>query len=87
MPYIKQAARFRLDHDEPQTAGELNFALTEVVDMYVQCHGKRYQTFNDIMGALDGAAREFYRRVVAPYEDKKIAENGDVYRIETAETG
>jgi hypothetical protein len=34
---------------------------------------------NDVVGALDGAKAEFQRRVVAPYEDKKIRENGDVY--------
>jgi len=28
---------------------------------------------------VDCAWAEFYRRVAAPYEDKKIAENGDVY--------
>jgi hypothetical protein len=28
---------------------------------------------------LTDAAAEFYRRVVAPYEDAKRAENGDVY--------
>ena len=37
-----------------------------------------YQTMNDIMGALAGAQIEFYRRKVAPYEDTKIKDNGDV---------
>jgi len=31
------------------------------------------------MGALEGAKLEFYRRVVVPYEEKKMKENGDVY--------
>ncbi|WP_439397023.1 DUF6899 family protein [Bradyrhizobium sp. PMVTL-01] len=34
---------------------------------------------NDVLGALDGAKAEFYRRVAAPYEDAKIADSGDVY--------
>ena len=38
-----------------------------------------YAVYNRAMGVFDCAAREFYRRVVAPYEDKKIMENGDVY--------
>ena len=38
-----------------------------------------YKTCNDITGALINCEHEFYRRVVAPYEDKKIIENGDVY--------
>jgi len=34
---------------------------------------------NAIIGALECAKLELYRRVAAPYEDDKIAENGDVY--------
>jgi hypothetical protein len=41
--------------------------------------GLSYQTINDIVGALEGAKLEFYRRVAVPYEDKKIIENGDVF--------
>jgi len=42
-------------------------------------HDKKYQTFNDILGALEGAKLEVYRRVVGPYENGKMSENGDVY--------
>jgi hypothetical protein len=38
-----------------------------------------YQSINDVLGALEGAKLEFYRRIAAPYEDTKIQENGDVY--------
>jgi hypothetical protein len=38
-----------------------------------------YQRLNDALGALEGAKLEFYRRVVVPYEDWKMTENGDVY--------
>lgn len=38
-----------------------------------------YHTRISIYGMLCGVAAEFYRRHVAPYEDKKIEENGDVY--------
>ena len=34
---------------------------------------------NGGLGALRYASYEFYRRAVAPYEDDKIAKNGDVY--------
>ena len=30
------------------------------------------------MGVLSCVGAEFYRRVIAPYEDKKIIQNGDV---------
>jgi len=63
----------------PETAGELNFALTLLVAEYIQRKGLNYQNINDVMGALEGAKAEFYRRVAAPYEDTKIQQNGDVY--------
>lgn len=81
MPYIKQERREALltnGHDMVG-AGELNFLLTRLALLYIEQHGLNYQTINDIVGALEGAKLEFYRRVAAPYEDKKIVENGDVY--------
>jgi hypothetical protein len=82
MPYIRPDRRKKLD-DEcaefPLTAGELNFVITTIVNSYRHQQGLNYQTINDILGALEGAKLEFYRRVVAQYEDGKIQENGDVY--------
>lgn len=33
-----------------------------------------------ILGVLSCVQQEFYRRVVAPYEDQKCRENGDVFK-------
>ena len=33
-----------------------------------------------LIGVLECAKLELYRRVAAPYEDDKIDENGDVYQ-------
>jgi len=82
MPYIPRGRRSDIavtSDNEPENAGELNYRFTMDIKWYVENHGASYQTFNDILGALEGAKLEFYRRVVAPYEDKKIIENGDVY--------
>lgn len=91
MPYIKSEDRTRLDAATvsaltpftiglaASNSGELNYLITEIISGYLSNKGKRYQTMNDIVGALDGAKAEFQRRVVAPYEDVKIEENGDVY--------
>ncbi len=85
MPYIKQEDRERIIGyapgygDTPKNAGELNFEITCIIRQYYDEHGARYQQVNDVIGALEGAKLEFYRRVAAPYEDKKIKENGDVY--------
>jgi hypothetical protein len=77
MPYIEQKDRERA-RTEPRTAGELNYAITRLVLGFLG-DSPRYQNFNDAIGALEGAKLELYRRVVAPYEDRKIVENGDVY--------
>jgi len=79
MPYIKQADRNLSNILGPRTAGELNFAFTEIALNYLKINGEKYQTYNDIIGALEGAKLELYRRKVSLYEDNKMAENGDVY--------
>lgn len=80
MPYIKKEDRLMLAvTGKPKTAGELNFMFTQLAICYIDDNGKSYQHINDVLGALEGAKLEFYRRLVAPYENKKIAENGDVY--------
>ena len=82
MPYIPSKAR-RQDLSEgsetAQTPGELNFLLTYFSLLYLKEHLPSYQVMNDITGALESAKQEFYRRVVAPYEDVKRELNGDVY--------
>ena len=90
MPYIDQARRRdlaidpRMEGDEPDpyeptNPGELNFCITQLLLGYTTLKGAKYQTFNDILGALEGAKLEFYRRIVVNYEQVKCAENGDVY--------
>ena len=80
MPYIKQERRDTLLLDShAQNAGELNYAFTLWIKDYIKIKGLSYQTINDVIGALEGAKLELYRRVAMPYEDTKIRENGDVY--------
>lgn len=38
----------------------------------------RYGTARNFFGEVECAKFEIYRRMIAPYEDKKIGENGDV---------
>lgn len=80
MPYINLAARRVLENFSPAPidAGELNFVLTQAVLEYLG-DAPRYEAFNVAIGALEACKLELYRRMVAPYEDKKITENGDVY--------
>lgn len=81
MPYIKQEKRTELlqGYCFAENPGELNFVLTLLCLEYFNNKGKSYQTYNDIIGALECCKLEMYRRSVAPYEELKIAENGDLY--------
>ena len=77
MPYIKPEDRDRSTF-QPETAGELNFMLTERILYYLGPH-PNYQKYNDVLGVLTAIQLELYRRKIASYEDTKIIENGDVY--------
>jgi hypothetical protein len=94
MPYIKQENRkhfeklldeakvsFNRENDgghNVMTEGELNYVITKLLHQYVLSKGVSYKTYNDVTGVMESAKSEFYRRYVAPYEDAKIKENGDV---------
>lgn len=75
-PHIGQLIR-SLTYNRQWTAGELNYIISSIVwDLFKD--KQKYQTANDIVGALTNVQLEFYRRMVAPYEDEKISENGDI---------
>jgi len=82
MPYITQERRREISKKSIlRTPGELNFVFSDMIQDYLTTQGTSYQTINDIIGALEGAKLEFYRRVVVPYEVMKIQKNGDVYHV------
>lgn len=82
MPYIKQARRTilrRTGVEIARTPGELNYQITSLINDYLGTTGVDYSMLNQVIGVLECAKLELYRRVAAPYEDMKWAENGDVY--------
>jgi len=85
VPYIKQDSRAKFNQilDEVKALGELssgdlNYLLTKVCLLQVAARGERYDVYNSILGTISAFDKEFYRRFIAPYEDKKIVENGDI---------
>ena len=79
MPYVKQERREYLDQDYPAvTAGDLNYLITKQVAGFLNGEVD-YHGINMVIGALECAKLELYRRIASPYEDIKIEENGDVY--------
>ena len=83
MPYVNQEARDRLESGgKPEGPGELNYAMTRLVDEYLCRKGRvRYAHLNEAIGVVECVKQELYRRVAAPYEDQKITEMGDVYDV------
>jgi hypothetical protein len=88
MPYIELSNRdgfsAALSHVDRAvsagcTPGDLNYIFTKIALSYLKARGLRYTMLNDVLGALEGAKLELYRRVVVPYEEGKLEENGDVY--------
>ena len=87
MPYIKMEDRPKYENalndligilkDQPvdRVDGELNYLITRILK---EVYPLRYFNLNRSVGVLECCKLEFYRRVIAPYEERKIEENGDV---------
>jgi len=85
MPYVKQNIRAILD---PNIAslfaimgkhpGELNYVITRLLHAHVSLCGLNYAQLNELMGVLECVKQEFYRTVVAPYENLKANDNGPI---------
>ena len=80
MPYLPTVIRNELDSYKiyPENAGDLNYQIHTVIEKYVHDSGESYATYNEIVGALECVKLEVYRRAIAPYEDQKIRDNGDI---------
>lgn len=85
MPYIDQQMRDMwmapletlLTWIHPNVSdGILNYLITRIL---LKTNPKSYADFNRLVGVLECAKMELYRRKIASYEDTKIQENGDVY--------
>ena len=90
MPYITQKKRDRLEplivkfkdlmRQEEISDGELNYLITRICIYFGRWGGKSYTRLNMVAGVLTCVFAEYNRREVAPYEDKKKKDNGDVYQ-------
>jgi hypothetical protein len=60
--------------------GNLNYLISRIVDDYVHTVVKPgYADFAEVISTLAAVQMEFYRRVVVPYEEKKLEANGEVF--------
>jgi len=90
MPYIKQEEREKLDSlinpliDElfkNRNPGNLNYIISRLSWSLFETDVS-YKSGNEIVGVLECAKLEFYRRLLSVYEDQKRKENGDLYDTE-----
>jgi hypothetical protein len=59
--------------------GDVNYAVTRLLCSAYGLSLPCYHDLNEAMGVLECVKHELYRRIAAPYEDAKAAENGDVF--------
>jgi hypothetical protein len=84
MPYIKKSERQILDNlvihflRHGRIHGRLNYFIFKLTKEAIKLNGESYGAYKEILGELECAKFEIYRRMVAKYEDTKIEENGDV---------
>jgi hypothetical protein len=82
MPYIELKKRVQLDRIielmknlNIKADGDLNYILFKLCKETVQPGYNQYKNF---IAELNECSNEIRRRFLAPYEDTKIRENGDV---------
>lgn len=82
MPYIKKEQRVFMDRivnemkeNNVGANGDLNYILYAYCKRYVK---PSYNNYKNFCGELRQCATEIERRLLGPYEDTKIKENGDV---------
>ncbi len=91
MPYINQQIRDDLDYEVERLIDKLLYLRPELRGgalNYIICtlayrvwglkDKMRYAAIAEAIGHVNCAALELYRRFAAPYEDKKMEENGDI---------
>jgi hypothetical protein len=80
MPYLDSGIRASLDEGRKALkGGEINYQVSKLVNDFIAMRGLSYAVINEVIGALECAKLEAYRRVAGPYEDLKVAQNGEVF--------
>lgn len=85
MPYIKEEAKDRIELPYVSSTGELTYVIDRIgEDLAWKFCGYDFAklTYDDlcrVKGAMSNAVDEFYRRVIAPFEDGKVLVNGDIF--------
>ena len=93
MPYIHPITRIALDRYTEELinclsermesgvliAGQLNYVISRIISRLVIKFGVKYSTLNEMIGVLECAKLEIYRRLAVPHENQAKERNGDVF--------
>lgn len=84
MPYISKERRAVFDAAleacaaEIGNEGELNYCIYKLSTLLIDRIGPSYTKLSMCSSAMEHAKMEWYRKKLAPYEDEKITEHGDI---------
>jgi len=89
MPYIRQVDRKEFFgiltkiynkiskiKDKQERVGLLSYLITSILTDCIE--PRKYSDYTLLFGLLETIKHEIYRKMLAPYEDKKREENGDL---------
>lgn len=80
MPYLNQGVKSSLDEGrKPQSGAELNYIISKAVNDFLAMRTITYSVLAEAVAALELSQYELKSRIVRPYEDKKVIENGEVF--------
>ncbi len=80
-PQIKQLAESLARQPADRRKGHANYVITQILRKawgVDRADNESYSSYADIIGALECAKHELYRRRLAAYEDTAIAKHGDL---------
>lgn len=89
MPYIKDEEKKKFTKfinnlvSYINSKGDLNYVICELVGQYIAQTGVTYDKMSEKIDAVHDAEAELRRRLLDPYEDQKIIDNGDVPSFKT----
>jgi hypothetical protein len=87
MPYLPLGDRLHADYcikifldyyGSKTFRGVFNYFIHKLVKEYIKRFGENYNAYKEIIGEIEAAKLELYRKMVVPYEEHKERENGDV---------
>ena len=88
MPYTEDARRIKyqllkeeMGYYRITDAADLSYLITQLMDRYLLCHEGCWDTYSDVLKAVDAAREAFMEDVYRPYESKKKKINSGVFHI------